>query len=292
MARSIPEIKKEITDAFLADDILKKKYGFDQARTFSEQFSSVSIESILFYIVASSIWVLENLFDKHQEEVNALINKRAHTLAWYREKAFSFQFGFPLREDICEYDNSDRTEEEVNRSKIITKCSCESVHSVFPTIKVKAVTSNGALTEDQLAAFTSYMKEIADAGVQLSIVSKKPDKLGVSMTIVYDPILMNSRGTLYNDNITNAVRGYINEYLNHLDFNGVFYPNKLEAYLMSCVGIKVANITAYYVKADGDSVAVEGTGKLKCIPSSGAFVFDNSIVDNLKITYLEIGADE
>lgn len=297
MARTIEEIKKEMTDAFLADETLRLQYGFNPSKSFNEQFSKASLESIIFYIIACSIWVLEKLFDKHQEEVSETIAKRAHTLTWYRNKALDFQMGGKLREDILEYDNSELTEDQVEKQKIVTKCSCESLKLVFPTIQVKAVTENGAMTASQFEAFKAYMNEIADAGVKMRYVSKDPDKLGLTMTIMYDPLLMDSEGTLYNEGVKDAVAGYINDYLARLEYNGAFYPNLLESYLMACVGVKVANIDKAYYKEADESQAQPIDG-LKHIPSSGAFVFDNSIgADlsnpiNLTITYLPFNEDE
>lgn len=287
MARTIAEIKKEMTDAFMDDETLQLKYGFDPSKSFNDQFSRVSIESLIFSIVASSIWLLEQLFDKHQEEVSNTISKRAHTLVWYREKALAFQFGYDLRDDICEYDNTGLSDEEIQSSKIVAKCSCESVNAIFPTIKIKAVTNKGAMTEDQLNAFSSYMYEIADAGVQLSIVSKNPDKLGLSVNILYDPLLMNGNGKLYNEGTDNAVAKYIDEYLATLEYNGKVYPDMLENYLMTCAGVRVAQITAAYVKS-GETVK-DVTGEIKISPASGAFEFDNSIAPSLRFTYKPFG---
>lgn len=292
MARTIEDIKKEMTDAFMADETLHLKYGFDKNKSFNEQFSKASLESLLFYIVACSIWILENLFDKHQEEVSETISKRAHTLRWYREKAFAFQYGYDLREDIAEYDNSNLTDEQIEQSKIVEKCSCESVNAVFPTIQVKAVTKNGAMTTAQFNAFKSYMGEIADAGVKLSIISKNPDTLGLAITILYDPLLMDSNGTLYNEGKQHAVAGYINEYLSQLEYNGDFYPNMLESYLMKCVGVKVANVTAGKTEVDGVVNII--TNKLRHTPSSGAFAYDEKWAEDngLVITYIPFNEDE
>lgn len=284
MARKISEIKKEMTDAFMADDTLQLKYGFDRTKTFGEQFSSVSLESILFSIIAASVWVLECLFDKHQEEVSETISKRAHTLAWYREKAMAFQYGCNLRADICEYDNSNLTEEEVEASKIVKKCSCENVANIYPRIQVKAVTSAGAMTTTQLTAFTSYIKEIADAGVQIDVVSKDPDKLSLGMTVMYDPLIIDANGTLLADNTYNIIETYIAEFLSNLEYNGEFYPNMLESYLMTCNGIKVANVTSIHKKADGEEVR-DYTGLIKISPISGAFELDGNIFSDDTITY-------
>lgn len=286
MSRSIAEIKKEMTDAFMADETLHLKYGFDNTKSFESQFSKVSLESIILYIVACSIWVLETLFDKHQEEVSDTIAKRAHTLAWYREKAFAFQMDCDLREDIAEYDNSNLTDEQIESSKIVAKCSCEQSGTTFPTILIKAVTEQGAMTEDQLTKFTAYISEIADAGMKVSVVSQNPDKLGLSITIMYDPLICDAEGNVAN--VGKSVEDYINDYLSSLEYNGKFYPNMLERYLMSCEGVKVANVTDGYVKAENDAVK-SIANKMSDTPVSGAYVFDNSIESSLHLTYIPFG---
>ena len=61
MARSVAEIKKTMTDAFMADATIREKYGLSVNDTFSSKFSSVTIENILFFIVAACCHVLEVL---------------------------------------------------------------------------------------------------------------------------------------------------------------------------------------------------------------------------------------
>ena len=66
MARTIPETKQEMTNRFMADSAVQERYGFSSSDTFEARFSKVSIENLLFYVVAFGIWVLEKLFDSHK----------------------------------------------------------------------------------------------------------------------------------------------------------------------------------------------------------------------------------
>ena len=68
MARSIQEIKRSMTAAFVADKHIREQYDLQEQATFEDSFSVVSIESILFFIVAACCYVLECLFDRHVEE--------------------------------------------------------------------------------------------------------------------------------------------------------------------------------------------------------------------------------
>ena len=49
MARSVQEIKKQMTDAFMADELIREKYQLQEGDTFDARFSLVSLENILFY---------------------------------------------------------------------------------------------------------------------------------------------------------------------------------------------------------------------------------------------------
>ena len=91
MARTITEIKAEITSAFISQETVRSKYGLDDNATFDKAFSPISLESVMFYVVASCIWVLETLFDKHRVEVDERIEAlRPHTLRWYVAKTLDY----------------------------------------------------------------------------------------------------------------------------------------------------------------------------------------------------------
>lgn len=81
-----------MTDVFMANDTIKALYGLDPdpERTFEDQFSKVSLESILFHVVATCIWTLEKMFDRHKQEVDELISEL---------KPHSY-FGMPIRQRL------------------------------------------------------------------------------------------------------------------------------------------------------------------------------------------------
>ena len=53
MARTIREIKDEITSTFISQEPIRTAYGLDPTKSFDKQFSPVSVESVMFYVVAS-----------------------------------------------------------------------------------------------------------------------------------------------------------------------------------------------------------------------------------------------
>lgn len=275
MARTIAEIKKEMTDAFLANEDLKQKYGFDPTKTWETQFSRVSIENLLMFVVASSIHVLERLFDTHLAEVDSIISKRAHTLNWYRNKALAWQKGCELDTDIAEYDNSGMTDEEVAATQVVKKCSCEVVSANYPTILVKAAKADGTLDSEELEQFTAYMTAIADAGVRVQTRSAAADHLYIKLRIWYDPLVVNSAGYLINgSNGKTVAENGVEGYLANLPYNGVYYPQLLEQYLMGQQGIKMARVVVTMaITAGGVPAGIED----KYQPYSGALVYDQTV---------------
>ena len=91
MARSVAEIKKTMTDAFMADATIREKYGLSVNDTFSSKFSSVSIENILFFIVAACCHVLEMIFDQHKRDVEDKIALAVvASVPWYYKMALAW----------------------------------------------------------------------------------------------------------------------------------------------------------------------------------------------------------
>ena len=158
MARSITDIKKQMTDAFMADEYIREAYGFVEGDTFNGKFSSVSIESILFYIVAACIYTFEVLFDHYQDDVNNTVETSAHTARWYRDKALAFMRDVPLVEDADYYDTSNMTDEESEEAKVVKYAAAtESKDSSLLTIKVATKGNNGELRPlDQTTDLAAY----------------------------------------------------------------------------------------------------------------------------------------
>lgn len=221
--RTIAEIKTEMTDSFIADITVIEKYGLTEGKTFEQQFSKVSIESILFYIVAVAIWALESLFNMHASEVDAkLAELTAHTARWYRNKALAFQYGFNLIEDTDNFNNTDFEEEQIEASKIIKYSAVvEAENESRLIVKIASETNNelSPVGNAQLEAFTAYINAIKDAGVPITVINYLPDLLKLNIRIVRDPLVLDANGM----NIITAkkpVNDAIRAFMKELPFNG------------------------------------------------------------------------
>ena len=110
MARTIEQINNEII----------KAKELEPALAGLTSTSKVAIWGLWVYITAFVIWTLEKIFDEHKREVSeALSQQKPHTARWYRNKALAFQYGFNLRSETDLFDNTGKSKEEIENSKII-----------------------------------------------------------------------------------------------------------------------------------------------------------------------------
>ena len=241
MARTIAEIKKDITDRFTAHPSIISLYSLDTTKTFEQQFTVVSIESILFYIVAVSIWTLEVLFDTLRVEINSTIdNLKPHTARWYANVAKQFQLGQNLMPDSDRYDNTGLTSEQIAASRIIAHSA---VVNVQKRLVIKVAKDEGddlaPLTTIELNAFKDYMFRVKDAGVQTEIISKEADKLTLELKIYFNPLVLNSTGGRLDAASDTPVADAVRTFLKNLPFNGLFVQAFLVDALQRVDGVVV-----------------------------------------------------
>lgn len=120
MARTIAEIKDSMTADLMRNPDVARAYGFETGAAFSSHFSKVSVESLLFYIVACAIWVLENLFDQHRRDVEQRIEAIIpHRPKWYRDKVLGFMKDKTLVPDTDHYDTSGMNDGDIEAARVV-----------------------------------------------------------------------------------------------------------------------------------------------------------------------------
>ncbi len=273
MARSIDEIKAEIATAFISQEVVRSAYGLDDNATFDKAFSPISIESVLFYIVASCIWVLECLFDRHTEEVETRIEAlRPHTLRWYVSKTLEYMHNgkFVLTDGVVAadyYDVSGLTETEIEKKRIVKYAvATESNTQVF--IKVAKSSANGRptqLTPNELSGLEYYLSQIKDAGVAIKVLNEPADKMNVELVVLYDPSVLAAEYLSPEDadeeirelkitsidNDTEVITNAVQEVIARLPFNGEYRNSDLMAAVQAVKGVEVADIAVVEVCANG-----------------------------------------
>lgn len=278
MARTIQEIKKEMTGVFITNDTIKALYELDPEKSFEDQFSKVSLESILFYVVAVSVWTLEKLFDRHKQEVTELINElKPHSLRWYANKAKAFQFGKSLIPDTDQYDNTGLTDEQIREQQVV-KYSAVTEKAAIVYVKV-ATGSEGAriqLSPEQEAALAAYFKEVKDAGVKLQIVNNPADEFNIDIDVYYDPQVfdaglnrLDGRGRIIHDTIASFVE--------NLPFNGEYRNSALINTLTKLDGVVLVELKQATI--NGQPI------NAKHVPESGYFQVDKDSLNINAIVY-------
>lgn len=281
MARTIEQIKTEITDAFMVNETLASAYGFNEGDKFTDKFSRVSIETLLIYIVASSIWVLEKLFDTHQSEVSAIIAAmKPHSLRWYVNKVKAYRAGQSLVEGTDTYSDDDLSSEEIERMQVVKYAAAMESEA---TIYIKVATENGGekqpLERDELEGLKSYLAEIKDAGVNVSIINEVASKLKLSLQIYYNPMVLSSEGKHFATG-KSPVEDSIKQYIGNLPFNGEYRNQSLIDAIQQVDGVVIVELIRAeesYNGVDYDSI------NAKAIPYSGYYAYED---DNITIEYI------
>lgn len=272
MARTIAAIKAEITTNFMADEGLASAYGFEVGASFDSVFSKVSIESIVFGIVATVIYTLEVLFDSHRTELTALLDaQKPHRSRWYRDKVLAFQFGRSLADDSDEYD------EVVDSEKVVKYAAVSEYQGrIFIKVAGGSDTTKAKLTDEQRIALEAYLSEIKDAGVQIgntpgsvSVTNLNADHYRAEINIYYDPMVFSANGMRL-DTGANTVRDTIADYIeNQIPFNGEYRNSSLVDALQTLDGVIIAQLVSASSRPDAseDWSAIS----VKALPESGYY---------------------
>lgn len=276
MARKIEAIQQEMFDSIAANPNL---VGLNST-------SKVSIWRLLIFIVAFSIWVLENLFDTHLKEVKEVIQQdKAHRASWYVTMAKKFQYGFALIPDTDKYDNTGYTDTQIEDSKIV-KYAAATPNAGQVYIKIATETGGflAPLSDAQKIAFDGYIKEIADMGVKYLVVNHLPDILLLNIQIYRNQEVLDANGmSILNGNY--PVEDAINEYMKELPFDGQLVLAHLIDKIQQAEGVDIPHL----VNAESQSIDIN-TGvynpavpiNVKTIPESGYF----TIPDFSNVTYV------
>lgn len=266
MARTIEEIKDRMTADFMRNADVARAYGFEVGAPFYAHFSRVSIESLLFYVVAGTAWVLENLFDRHRLDVEERIDTiMPHRPKWYRDKVLCFMKDKTLIQDTDRYDTAEMTEADIQVARVVRYAAAtENAEASILTIKV-ATGENGALspldssTEAQLLA---YINEIKDAGVRINLVNQEADLFHCEVDVYYDAMLLP-------DTLESQCRNAIHNYIENLPFNGEYSNMALVDELQKIEGVRIVEMSHATTEVAGESTPTHIDARFT--PAAGYF---------------------
>ena len=250
MARSIAEIKQTMTNAFMADSTVRERYGLSENDTFDDSFSVVSIENILFYIVAACSHVLEVLFDQFKADVDDKISRAVvASVPWYYKIAKEFQYGDALVFNEATQQYSYPKEDEKKRL-----VKYVAVRDRGSSVEILASGETGGqptvLSDDVLTAFKQYLNRVKIAGVILSVRSLPADSISITATIRIDPLVIDRTGTRIEDG-SFVVENAVNAYLRNIIYGGTFNKTKLVDAIQNVEGVLDVELHACKYSTDG-----------------------------------------
>lgn len=249
--------------------------------------SKVSIWRMVFWVFAYGIYVHERIFEQYKKEITLKIQEeKAHSQRWYRNMALKFQHGFSLITDDDQFNNIGYTDTQIETSKIIKYSAVtESTDQSRLIIKIATETSDKLhpITVDQKEAFESYMAEIKDAGVHITVVNFLPDKLQLHLKIKRDPNVIDSNGvSIINGN--EPVKDVLKKFMKELPFNGELILNHLVDKLQEIEGVvnpHLISAKTSWIDAELNDYGYYELVEISKIPVSGYFEIDytNTIIE-------------
>lgn len=239
MARTIKQIKKSMTDQFMADQVIRDRYGLTGRESFESAFSAVSVESIIFGIVAAAVYVLETMFEAFRTEIERKITSAVvASIPWYHKVCLEYQHGDSLVLDESTFEYVYPAVDASKRKVKFASCRDRGGGIYILVAGEDAEGNPTALSNDVLTAFREYVNRRKPAGVIAEVYSYDPDTVRIRMTVQYDPIVMNSDGSLISDPSVFPVEDAVNGYLSGIIYGGTFNKNRMIDAVQAAEGVK------------------------------------------------------
>lgn len=261
-----------MTDAFMADATIREKYGLSERDTWSGSFSSVSLENILFFIVASCCHVMEIIFDRYKSELETKISGAVvASVPWYHKKALAFQYGDTLV--LNEKTNSYEYAHEDAAKRVVKYAAVRDVGtSVRILVSGESSGCPVPLSDTVLTVFKEYMNRIKLAGVVLTVSSRASDRVLIRAVVTVDPLVIDGAGRRLCDG-SKPVEEAIAEHLKGIRYGGTFNKTRLVDAIQLVEGVSDVELRECSYRTDDASVWTDITGN-NYIGQSGSYIAD------------------
>ena len=230
-----------MTTAFMAVPSIRTLYKIEPTTpndAFETVFAKVSIESILFYIVAFAIHILERIFDTEKDAlVEYVENMRPHTKAWYINKLKAFQLGHLLNSDGG-YDVIDPSAQIIKYASLRIKSGELYFLVATETGGVPSKISDSNI----LTSIWKYCERVFDAGVHFKIFSDNADTYRCKLLINYDPLVLDADGKRLDGTNDTPVVDAINGYFRSFPFDSEFSNMSLVDAIQKVEGARVVEL--------------------------------------------------
>lgn len=232
------------------------------------------------WVIAAVLFTAESMHDLFRSEIQALLlTLKPGTLLWYRAMIKEFQYG-----DILGWTDMQYGYATIDAAKmIVSQCSVTEGNRGLVVKVAREVSGElDPLSGEQEASLVAYIAVRKYAGTKISLVNSEANKLHVSATVHYNPLVIKADGTDITD-ATKPVELAIANYLRSLPFNGRLKRSSLINAILAVEGVADVQITLLQVKyGSGDYADVP----VSYIPESGYFRIDTSHPLSTNLTYL------
>ena len=230
--------------------------------------SRFAIWRLWLYVVATAIWTLEQLFVRHQSEVQLLIDRNIFGSAeWFVQQIKAFQYGDDLIRDT---ETGGLTYALVDPKKqIITHAAITVAKGDIQVATLKvAKTLNSEpnpLSPNELTAVRGYIDRLQPPGATIVVNSLPADIVRLGLDIYYNPLFEVSK-------LQTEVETIVQNYFDNLPFDAQILKSKIADTILAGVsGVNDVVISLFEAKAVGGTfTSVERV----YIPESGYIKFD------------------
>jgi len=283
MARTITAIYDEIiAEKQSMSELTALMPNPDSAQTLLTDLTStskVSVWRLWAWLTAVAIWIHEKLWDAFKAEVDAIVAAAIPgTARWYREMCLNYQYN-----DEMVYENFKFIYNPVDVSKRIIARASATEQGGNVLLKVAKLV-NGVpekLSNDEFLAFTSYISKIKFAGTFCNIISAESDLMNATITVYYDPLLINTSGELLSNTAIKPAEDAVQNYLATLPWDGAMLKSAVVDAVQKAVGI--ADVELVTLQAKAHNAANYTTVTRRYVSTAGYIT-----VNNLQITYISV----
>jgi len=244
---------RTVTDIF---NILKASYVAERAAAGlvaddPANWSKVNLKRLFYWVIAYCLFLQEAIFAQHKLDTDSNLKElKPHSTKWYENKALAFQLGFNLLDDSDEYDNTGKSDAEITASKIVAYSSVTKQDNQYGRrfLRMKLAGLSGGdltpLTTGNVNAIKNYFNKVGDAGVKLVIESLPADSFKSTLTIYYNPLLLNAAGERLDGSDNTPVQTAIDVFLKSQTFNGVIQFQKYIDAVQAVEGVETLDYQA------------------------------------------------
>jgi hypothetical protein len=244
------EIRQQVTEAWMGDDIIKEKFGITDVDNFNSRFPSPTFVAKIVDIFTYLQSLLWQSFTSWKEDLSATAQQtRYGTKQWWHATALSFQENnqnlLAVSEGKVAYSVIDETLQVVKYAAL---------SELGKTLLLKVATGVAGnlqpLNETQFQQFESYIADVKPLGVRVVCFSQAADIMSIGLNIYYD-------GERNQTDVSNEVKSAINNYIASVKFGGVILRTKIVDAAQSVAGVTDVAITSLMAaESEGELTAM------------------------------------